>query len=55
MEHHSFFKLVGDYEDLGGNDYVHNTILPAMNELDVIPMTDEAGLTQLFESRRARN
>lgn len=55
MEHHSFFKLVGDYEDLGGNDYVHYTILPAMNELDVIPMADEVGLTQLFESRRIRS
>lgn len=55
MEHHSFFKLVGDYEDLGGNDYVHHTIVPAMNELDVIPMVDEKGLTQLYESRRTRN
>lgn len=55
MEHHSFFKLVGDYEDLGGNDYVHHTILPAMNELDIIAMTDTAGLAQLFESRRTRN
>lgn len=54
MEHHSFFKLVEDYESLGGNDYVHNTILPAMNELDVIPMDDLDELTKLYVSRRAK-
>ena len=54
MEHHSFFKLVEDYESLGGNDYVHNTILPAMNELDVIPMDDLEELTKLYISRRAK-
>ena len=40
MEHHSFFELVKDYEALGGNDYVHKVILPAMNELDIIPVTN---------------
>ena len=43
MEYHSFFKLVEDYESLGGNDYVHKTIVPAMNELDAVKL--------LFESR----
>ena len=51
MEHHSFFKLVEDYESLGGNDYVHSTVLPAMNELDVIPMTDSDKLKELYQSR----
>ena len=51
MEHHSFFKLVEDYESLGGNDYVHNTVLPAMNELDVIPMSDLAAIKTLYDSR----
>ena len=51
MEHHSFFKLVEDYESLGGNDYVHNTILPAMNELDVIPMTQLTKIKDLYDSR----
>lgn len=53
MEHHSFFKLVEDYESLGGNDYVHSTILPAMNQLDVIPMDDLDGLKKLYSSRNA--
>ena len=53
MEHHSFFKLVEDYESLGGNDYVHGTILPAMNELDVIPMDNLERLQELYQSRRS--
>lgn len=51
MEHHSFFKLVEDYESLGGNDYVHGTIIPAMNELDVISMSDLDKLKELYQSR----
>lgn len=54
MEHHSFFKLVEDYESLGGNDYVHNTILPAMNELDVIPMSQLTKIKDLYDSRSPR-
>lgn len=54
MEHHSFFKLVEDYESLGGNDYVHSTVLPAMNELDIIPMTDLKGLKELYNSRNVK-
>ena len=53
MEHHSFFKLVEDYESLGGNDYVHRTIVPAMNELDVISMSDLDKLKELYQSRSA--
>ena len=53
MEHHSFFKLVEDYESLGGNDYVHKTIIPAMNELDVISMSESDKLKELYQSRSA--
>ncbi len=53
MEHHSFFKLVEDYESLGGNDYVHKTIIPAINELDVISMSDSDKLKELYQSRSA--
>ena len=53
MEHHSFFKLVEDYESLGGNDYVHKTIVPAMNELDVISMSNSDKLKELYQSRSA--
>lgn len=52
MEHHAFFELVKDYEDLNGNDYVHSTVIPAMNELVVIPMSDKQSLLKLMNSRK---
>ena len=52
MEHHAFFALVSDYEDLNGNDYVHKTVIPAMNELRVIRMDDRQALLALMSSRR---
>lgn len=51
MEAHAFFALVRDYEDLGGNDYVHSVVLPAVNELEVIPMTDVERLAEMFRRR----
>lgn len=54
MESHSFWKLVEDYEGLGGNDYVHGTVIPAMHKLRVINMDDLEALTELYASRRAR-
>lgn len=52
MEHHAFFELVKDYEDLNGNDYVHSTVIPAMNELAVVPMSDKQALIKLMNSRK---
>jgi hypothetical protein len=52
MENHAFFKLVEDYEDLGGNDFVHDTVLPAMHELEVISMDNKTRLLELMNSRR---
>ena len=52
MEHHAFFKLIKDYEELNGNDYVHSTVIPAMNELHVIPMSDKTALAELMASRK---
>ena len=54
MERHSFFELVKDYESLGGNDYVHKVILPAMNNLNVITMDDLEAVKELYESRNPR-
>lgn len=51
MEHHSFSKLVEDYESLGGNEYVHHTILPAMDQLEVISMDNLEVVKQLYDSR----
>lgn len=52
MEQHAFFELVKDYEDLKGNDYVHSTVIPAMNELVVVPMSDKVTLAKLMSSRK---
>lgn len=54
MEEHSFRKLVEDYEALGGNDYVHNIVIPDMNRLYVIPMSNAFKLKELYDSRRAK-
>lgn len=51
MERDSFFKLVKDYESLHGNDYVHSVVIPDMNELVVIIMSDKASLAELYHSR----
>lgn len=55
MERHSFFELVKDYESLGGNDYVHKVILPAMNKLDVVTMDNLDAVKELYESRNAKH
>jgi hypothetical protein len=54
MEEHSFRELVKDYEALGGNDYVHNTVLPEVNRLNVVSMHDLEGLKKLYDSRKVR-
>ena len=51
MEHHSFGKLVEDYESLGGNEYVHHTILPAMDMLEVISIDNLEVVKELYDSR----
>ncbi len=53
MEHHAFFELVSDYEDLGGNDYVHSIVIPEVNELMVIPMTDTVALKKMYDLRNS--
>ena len=56
MEQHAFNELVKDYESLGGNDYVHKVIIPAMTRLAVIPYMDNLdAVKELFDSRRTRN
>lgn len=52
MEHHAFFELIKDYEELKGNDYVHSTVIPDMNKLAVVPMSDKAALAELMASRK---
>lgn len=52
MEKDAFDRLFKDYEDLGGDGYVHSTIEPAMNALGVVDMTDYEGIANLMKSRK---
>lgn len=54
MEEHSFRKLVEDYEALGGNDYIHDVVIPEINRLNVISMSNTIKLKELYDSRRAK-
>lgn len=53
MERDAFFDLISDYESLNGNGHVHTTVIPEMNMLRVILMTDTKTLAELFHSREA--
>lgn len=54
MEEHSFRELVKDYEALGGNDYVHHVVLPEINHLYVVKMTNLEELKKLYDSRKVK-
>jgi hypothetical protein len=53
MERDAFDDLIRDYESLNGNGHVHTVVIPDMNLLRVILMSDTAGLEELFHSREA--
>ena len=53
MERDSFNDLIKDYESLNGNGHVHTVVIPEMNLLKVIPMSDATSLAELFHSREA--
>lgn len=52
LEKESFDALFKDYEDLGGNGYMHSVVQPAMSQLQIIPMYDTDKLAELMYSRR---
>ena len=54
MEFHAFDQLVHDYEQLGGNDFVHDTVLPATNRLEIVSMTNVSRLEEVMNARHAR-
>lgn len=51
MERDAFFDLIRDYESLNGNGYIHTEVIPQMNGLRVIQMSDTKTLAELFHSR----
>lgn len=52
MEADAFWRMFGDYEDLGGNGYVHSDVQPAMNSLLVVQMDDTERICELMHSRK---
>lgn len=52
MESEAFWDLFGDYEDTGGDGYVHSEIQPAMNLLTIIEIENTEAITELMNSRR---
>ena len=52
MEHNAFMSQLRDYEALGGNDFIHKTVLPAMSILEVVPMDNVARLEEIMSTRQ---
>lgn len=52
MEAQSFWYVYRDYEEYGGNGHMHDTVKPAMRELEVIPMHEAEQVAALMQSRR---
>lgn len=51
MEAHAFWEQYQNYEQRGGNDYMHSTVAPAMHKLNEIPLSDLDKVSELMESR----
>lgn len=54
MEYHAFHALLSDYESLGGNDYVHGTVVPAMDGLEIVRMSNITRLEEIMQARHVR-
>lgn len=54
MEYHAFHALLSDYEGLGGNDYVHGTVMPAMDGLEIVRMSNITRLEEVMQARHVR-
>ena len=51
MESEAFWDLFGDYEDMGGDGYMHSEVQPKMQLLTVIEMHDVENIYELMNSR----
>lgn len=52
MESEAFWDLFTDYEDMGGNGYMHTVVQPAMLQLDVVDINDVEGISELMRNRK---
>ena len=47
MEAEAFWELFKEYEDAGGDGYIHTVVQPAMNLLKVIDIEDAVSVLRL--------
>ena len=52
MEKDAFDRLFENYEELGGDGYIHSVVEPEMNSLEVIDMADTEGMNKLMKNRK---
>lgn len=52
MEKEAFDSICKDYELLGGNGFIHDTVKPAMDVLRVVSMHNNAEVIELMHSRK---
>lgn len=52
MEASSFWSMFEDYEELGGNGYMHTEVKPKMDMLITIPMHETEKVAELMQSRK---
>lgn len=52
MEYEAFEKLFQNYEELGGDGFMHSTVEPAMAQLEIISMEDSEKVSILMKSRK---
>lgn len=51
LEKEVFENMFSDYEKLGGNGFMHSVVQPEIAKLDVIFMSDEKKIQELYMSR----
>lgn len=52
MESEAFWDLFADYEDMGGNGYIHTVVQPAMLLLNVVEIGDMEHISELMKTRK---
>lgn len=52
MESEAFWDLFTDYEEMGGNGYIHTVVQPAMLLLNVIDISDMEHISELMKTRK---
>lgn len=51
MEKDVFDNIFNNYEKLGGNGFMHSVVQPEMSKLDIIKMSNDTKIKELYASR----